>query len=106
MLRIVDKFLDEIRGTLAGRKVELRVSEPARQWLAKHGFDPAMGARPLRRLLRGELEDKLATELLFGFLKKGGAVRLGVKDDALTLSPAAKGGKREEKATAAASPAK
>ena len=106
MLRIVDKFLDEIRGTLAERKVELRVSEPARQWLARHGFDPAMGARPLRRLLRSELEDKLATELLFGFLKKGGVVRLGVKDDALALSPAARSGKRGDMATAAASTAK
>ncbi|MDE5879300.1 MAG: AAA family ATPase, partial [Desulfovibrio sp.] len=105
MLRIVDKFLDEIRTSLAERKVELRVSEPARHWLAKHGFDPAMGARPLRRLLRSEVEDKLATELLFGFLKKGGVVRLGLKDDALTLAPAAPAHKRREKVKALVSEA-
>lgn len=95
MLRIVDKFLAEVRATLAGRKVELRVSEAARRWLARRGFDPAMGARPLRRLLRSELEDKLAAELLFGFLKKGGEARLGVKGDALTLAPAAPARKRQ-----------
>ena len=89
MLRIVDKFLEEIRCTLASRKVELNVSSGARQWLARHGFDQSMGARPLRRLLRSELEDKLATELLFGSLKKGGVVRLGVKDDGLALLPCA-----------------
>lgn len=104
MLRIVDKFLAEIRATLAGRKVELRVSEAARRWLARRGFDPAMGARPLRRLLRSELEDKLATELLFGFLKKGGEVRLGVKEDALSIAPVAHAGKRHAAPRAASSP--
>lgn len=104
MLRIVDKFLAEIRATLAGRKVELRVSEAARRWLARRGFDPAMGARPLRRLLRSELEDKLATELLFGFLKKGGEVRLGVKEDALSIAPVAHAGRRHGRSREVPSP--
>lgn len=104
MLRIVDKFLAEIRATLAGRKVELRVSEAARRWLARRGFDPAMGARPLRRLLRSELEDKLATELLFGFLKKGGEVRLGVKEDALSIAPVAHAGGRHARSHEVPSP--
>ncbi len=104
MLRIVDKFLAEIRATLAGRKVELRVSEAARRWLARRGFDPAMGARPLRRLLRSELEDKLATELLFGFLKKGGEVRLGVKEDALSIAPVAHAGGRHARSREVPSP--
>lgn len=95
MLRIVDKFLAEIRVTLTPRKVNLSVTDKARQWLALKGFDPAMGARPLRRLLRNELEDRLAHELLFGTLKKGGSARLTLKDDALSLvtsasSPAAR----------------
>lgn len=85
MLRIVDKFLAEIRVTLTQRKVNLSVTDKARQWLALKGFDPAMGARPLRRLLRNELEDRLAHELLFGTLKKGGSARLTLKDDALSL---------------------
>lgn len=105
MLRIVDKFLAEIRATLAERKVELRVSKAAQHWLARRGFDPIMGARPLRRLLRSELEDKLATELLFGFLKKGGAVRLGVKNDTLTIAPGALTKNRAEKMVAATSSA-
>ena len=89
MLRIVDKFLAEIRATLAQRNVTLSVTDKARQWLARKGFDPAMGARPLRRLLRNELEDRLAHELLFGSLKKGGSARLTLKDDALALMPTA-----------------
>lgn len=88
MLRIVDKFTAQIRKTLAQRNVKLSVSDKARQWLADKGFDPAMGARPLRRLLRNELEDRLAHELLFGSLKKGGAARLTLKGDALALEPA------------------
>ncbi|WP_022655112.1 ATP-dependent Clp protease ATP-binding subunit ClpA [uncultured Desulfovibrio sp.] len=89
MLRIVDKFLAEIRVTLARRNVTLSVTDKARQWLARKGFDPAMGARPLRRLLRNELEDRLAHELLFGSLKRGGSVRLTLKNDALALMPTA-----------------
>lgn len=83
MLRIVDKFVDQIRQNLAEKKVELSLSDKAREWLASNGFDTAMGARPLRRLLRTELEDKLAYELLFGSLKKGGKAKVSVKDDSL-----------------------
>ena len=85
MLRIVDKFLGEIREGLAQRNVTLNVTESARKWLARKGFDPAMGARPLRRLLRAELEDRLAGELLFGGLRKGGAARLTLKNNELVL---------------------
>ncbi|MBD5642233.1 MAG: ATP-dependent Clp protease ATP-binding subunit ClpA [Desulfovibrio sp.] len=85
MLRIVDKFVGEIKTSLAAKKVELALSDKARRWLASHGFDPKMGARPLRRLLRTELEDKLAYELLFGNLKKGGKAKLAVRDDQLQV---------------------
>lgn len=83
MLRIVDKFIGEIQTNLREKKVELELSDEARAWLAQHGFDAKMGARPLRRLLRTELEDKLAYELLFGPLKKGGKAMLTLVDDAL-----------------------
>lgn len=86
MLRIVDKFVGEIKTNLAAKKVELGLSEKARRWLANRGFDPKMGARPLRRLIRTELEDKLAYELLFGSLKKGGKAKLSVRDDALNVT--------------------
>ncbi len=86
MHQIVDKFVKEIKDALAERGVALALSPKARDWLAARGFDPAMGARPLRRLLRNEVEDKLAHELLFGFLKKGGKARLAVKEDKLVLA--------------------
>ncbi len=86
MHQIVDKFVKEIKDALAERGVALSLSSKARDWLAAKGFDPAMGARPLRRLLRNEVEDKLAHELLFGFLKKGGKARLAVKEDKLVLA--------------------
>lgn len=86
MLRIVDKFVGEIRTSLAEKKVVLHLTEKANDWLADRGFDPAMGARPLRRLLRTELEDKLAYELLFGSLKKGGRARVTVRGDELVIN--------------------
>lgn len=102
MLRIVDKFTAQIRKTLAQRNVKLSVTDKARRWLARKGFDPAMGARPLRRLLRNELEDRLAHELLFGALKKGGAARLTLKGDTPVLEPA--GPVLSERAQAKAAP--
>ncbi len=88
MASIVDKFVAEIAGNLRDRNVALTLTEGARAWLARKGFDAAMGARPLRRLLRTELEDRLAHELLFGALKRGGKISVEEKDDALTLVPA------------------
>ena len=78
MLSIVDKFLKEMHKPLHVRHVTLKVDDDARQWLAKKGYDPAMGARPLRRLIREKVEDALAQELLFGDLKKGGCARFYV----------------------------
>lgn len=102
MLRIVDKFTAQIRKTLAQRNVKLSVTDKARHWLARKGFDPAMGARPLRRLLRNELEDRLAHELLFGCLKKGGTARLTLKGDTLAVVPA--GSSLSERVQAKAAP--
>lgn len=86
MERIVRKFVDEIAATLQGRNVRLTLTPRARQWFAEKGFDARMGARPLRRLLRSELEDVLAQELLFGSLARGGSARVGVKDGSLTVT--------------------
>ncbi|MCR5813661.1 MAG: ATP-dependent Clp protease ATP-binding subunit ClpA [Desulfovibrio sp.] len=69
---IVDKFVKEMHKPLRARHVTLAIDDQARGWLAKKGYDPAMGARPLRRLIREKLEDALAQEMLFGQLKKGG----------------------------------
>ncbi len=81
MLHIVDKFMAEIKASLAERHVELTLSTKAREWLAARGFDPGMGARPLRRLLRNEVEDKLARELLFGSLQHGGSACLELEEE-------------------------
>ncbi|MBQ9406238.1 MAG: ATP-dependent Clp protease ATP-binding subunit ClpA [Desulfovibrio sp.] len=85
MLRIVNKFIKEITTSLQKRNVSLIVTDNARHWLAHKGFDPIMGARPLRRLIRTELEDRLAEILLFGKLKKGGIARFSVNNDVLVL---------------------
>lgn len=87
MLRIVDKFVAELRESLQQRNVRLSVTARAREKLARQGFDPSMGARHLRRLIRSELEDRLANELLFGTLKKGGAVSLTCRGDGFALAP-------------------
>ena len=83
MQQIVDKFMLELQGSLAARKVSLVFGDDVRAWLAERGYDSKFGARPLARLIQVELKDKLADELLFGKLVKGGAVYVGVRDDAL-----------------------
>ena len=91
MLRIVDKFVEEVAQSLTERHVHLTLDEEARRHLAQKGFDPRMGARPLRRLLRDELEDPLAQELLFGRLQKGGEAVLVLRDGKLHLDISRKG---------------
>ena len=76
MIRVVDKFVDEVRARLRDRKVRLELSVAARAWLAEKGYDPDFGARPLGRVIQTELEDKLSDALLFGELEKGGVVHI------------------------------
>lgn len=74
MIKIVHKFIDELDNQLIEKKVSLHCSDRAAQWLAEHGFSPAYGARPLARLIEKEVKQKLAHEILFGQLAKGGTV--------------------------------
>jgi len=85
MERIVDKFLRLFRLELEQRKVSLTYSPSVTAWFAKHGFDPKMGARPLERLIRQELHEKTAEQILFGSLKNGGSLEIKVKSDHLQL---------------------
>ncbi|HSL81772.1 MAG TPA: AAA family ATPase [Thermoanaerobaculia bacterium] len=85
MLRIVEKFLGELQGQLAARSVVLDATPAARQLLADRGHDPAFGARPLGRLIDTTLKRPLTDELLFGRLKDGGTVQVGVRDGELDL---------------------
>lgn len=81
MGRIVDKFTAQLERSLAARKVRIVLTPEARQWLAVKGFDPAFGARPLQRVMRTELEDPLAQELLFGKLTRGGVVTVDAPEE-------------------------
>jgi ATP-dependent Clp protease ATP-binding subunit ClpB len=71
---IVDIQLEGLRRRLAGRRLTLDVSDPARLWLSRHGYDPVYGARPLRRLIQTEIGDKLARSLLAGEVRDGDRV--------------------------------
>jgi ATP-dependent Clp protease ATP-binding subunit ClpA len=85
MKRVVDKYVGELRGQLAGRRVELTVSEDAREWLAEKGFDPRFGARPLARLMQAEIKDVLTEEIMCGRLTKGGQVSVGCREGRLSF---------------------
>ena len=74
ILNVVDKFLVELQSQLDDKKVSLDVDEAARKWIAKEGFDPKMGARPMRRVVQEHIKKALADELLFGKLTSGGKV--------------------------------
>ena len=84
--RVVDKFVIQLEEQLADRKVTIILSSNARSWLAKHGYEPHFGARPLSRLIQEKIKKPLAEELLFGKLTNGGTVRIGVKGNQLTVS--------------------
>jgi ATP-dependent Clp protease ATP-binding subunit ClpA len=74
VMLIVDKFILELEAQLALKDVSLAVSMPAREWLAEQGFDPEMGARPMKRVIQNKIKRPLADDLLFGALSEGGEV--------------------------------
>jgi ATP-dependent Clp protease ATP-binding subunit ClpA len=77
---VVDKFLFELESQLADKQVSLLVEPEARVWLAEHGYDPKMGARPMARLIQERIKKPLAEQLLFGDLSEGGRLRVYVED--------------------------
>jgi ATP-dependent Clp protease ATP-binding subunit ClpA len=81
ILRVVDKFLIQLEEQLAEKKVEAQFTPALKQHLAKKGFDPLMGARPMARLIQDTVRRALADELLFGRLQHGGKVTIDVGDD-------------------------
>ncbi len=85
MEKIVDKFMGEINVQLSPRKIHIQLLPEARIWLAKKGYDPQYGARPLSRLIQNHIKDVLADRILFGNLEKGGTVRIGLDGDQLTF---------------------
>jgi ATP-dependent Clp protease ATP-binding subunit ClpA len=82
---VVEKFVLQLEAQLADRDVTIELSEPAKAWLIKHGYDEQMGARPMARVIQEHIKKPLADEVLFGKLKGGGHVRVVlVKDEANT----------------------
>ncbi|MBC6943639.1 MAG: ATP-dependent Clp protease ATP-binding subunit ClpA [Xanthomonadales bacterium] len=86
VLRVVDKFLIELEMQLQEKHVSLSVDAEARRWLAEHGFDPQMGARPMARVIQENVKRLLADELLFGKLAHGGKVLLSLRDGKLAVA--------------------
>ena len=85
IMRVVDKFLLELEAQLAEKKVEVTFTDKLRAHLAKKGFDPLMGARPMQRLIQDTVRRALADELLFGRLVDGGRLTVDVDDAGQTL---------------------
>ena len=83
--KVVDKFIMQLELQLADRNVSIELAEEAREWLVEHGYDEAMGARPMARLIQMSIKTQLAEDVLFGRLKNGGAVRVMVKTDDIGL---------------------
>ena len=95
ILRVVDKFILELEEQLALRNVAIDVTRKARDWLAEEGFDPKMGARPMKRVIQEQIKRRLADDLLFGDLIDGGSVKVKAplksgKELRLEVSAAAK----------------
>jgi ATP-dependent Clp protease ATP-binding subunit ClpB len=87
--QIVEITIDRLQKRLSERRLELAVTPSARSWLADQGYDPIYGARPLRRLMQKEIDDRLARELLAGNIRDGQTVRVDVASDGdgLTVEP-------------------
>ncbi|SIN93450.1 ATP-dependent Clp protease ATP-binding subunit ClpA [Salinivibrio sp. ES.052] len=83
ILQVVDKFIVELQAQLDVKGVSLEVTSEAKQWLAEEGYDKAMGARPMGRVIQDNLKKPLANELLFGCLVNGGTVRVVLKNNRL-----------------------
>ncbi|WP_416444956.1 ATP-dependent Clp protease ATP-binding subunit [Leucobacter sp. HNU] len=89
LAQIVELSVDRLQARLAPRRLTVAVTPQARTWLAQAGYDPVYGARPLRRLMQHEIEDRLARAILSGEVRDGGIVRVDVAPDGDSLAVAA-----------------
>ncbi len=81
VIKIVDKFISELNTQLSEKNIKVSLTEKAKKWLSKRGFDPKFGARPLQRLIQKEVKTPLVEEILFGELKNGGTVIIDIVKD-------------------------
>ena len=85
MIKIVGKFMVELKGQIKEKAIRIKISDDAIDWLIEKGFDAKMGARPLQRVIDKEIKRPLAKLMLFGDLKSGGALSIVVENDNLLL---------------------
>jgi len=83
--QVIDKFIVELQAQLDQKGVSLELTRDAKQWLANNGYDKAMGARPMARLISEKLKKPLANELLFGDLTQGGVAKVNVAKNELVI---------------------
>jgi len=86
LAQIVELYVDRLGRRLADRRLELAVTPSARSWLAEKGYDINYGARPLRRLMQREIDDRLARAIIAGEIRDGDTVRVDLGDNSLTVS--------------------
>ncbi len=87
MIKIVGKFMCEVRDQVKEKRIKLKINNDAIDWLVEKGFDKKMGARPLYRVIDKEIKRPLAKMILFGELKEGGIVTIAVENDQIVLRP-------------------
>jgi ATP-dependent Clp protease ATP-binding subunit ClpC len=103
MGRIVDILMAELESRLGPRDIKVQISDSVRELIVEKGFDPQLGARPLRRAIQKLIEDPLAEEILRGKISDNSLLKVGRKGDQLTFTPGpSKTGKKEEKEPAPA----
>jgi ATP-dependent Clp protease ATP-binding subunit ClpA len=85
-LQVVDKFIVELQAQLDRKSVNLELTSAARSWLADLGYDKAMGARPMARVIQEQLKKPLANEILFGELVDGGSVKVSIKENKIVFT--------------------
>ncbi|MFD1795622.1 ATP-dependent Clp protease ATP-binding subunit ClpA [Paracoccus aurantiacus] len=85
IVQVVEKFILQLEAQLIDRNVHIELTDEASNWLAEHGYDDKMGARPLGRVIQETIKKPLAEELLFGRLTKGGVVKVRIEDDKPTF---------------------
>jgi ATP-dependent Clp protease ATP-binding subunit ClpB len=86
MTKIVDIQITRLQKLLADRKITIELDEQAKTWLANRGYDPAYGARPLKRVIQRHVQDPLAEQILAGGVKDGDTVHISVRDGELTIN--------------------
>jgi len=86
MTLIVNAEIEKTEVMLAPKNITINVTQQAREWLAKNGYDPKMGARPFERLFEEKVKKPLSTEILFGRLTKGGRANVDVMNEEILVT--------------------